>query len=584
MKLLRGIPVSPGVAIGAAVVLDTEGFRAAERHVEPGQVAGEVTRLRGALAVAAREARESQSAIADKLGRQVGDIFGAHAQLLEAPTVLREAETLIREQLLAAESAVSRVIARYTKALASLGQDNRFAARGADLLDVEKRILDQLLGQRREQLKNRPGPLVLVAHDLTPSETAGLDPTRVHGFITEAGGRTSHTAIMAGALDIPAVVGVGAFLADVTDGATLIVDGNHGVLILDPDPATLAQYQAARTLFKSRHSSLRDELRHRPAVTADGHRVHLWGNIEFPHEAAHCIEHGAEGVGLYRTEFLYLGKETDPSEEEHFAAYLQVLKGLGPDQPMVIRTLDLGADKFNMPSWNVQPEKNPFLGLRSIRLCLSNLTLFKTQLRAILRASAFGDVRIMFPMISTLMELRHCKLILQEVREDLDDEGIAYNSALRIGTMIEVPSAAIIADQICREVDFVSIGTNDLIQYTLAADRTNESMAGLYNPADPAVLRLIKTVIDAAGRTNIEVNICGEMSGDPLFTLLLVGLGLTQLSLTPHNIPEIKTIIRSATLAEAARVADEVMRLETARDVTNYLRDQTRRLLPDAVD
>ena len=584
MKIIRGIAVSPGVAIGSAVVLDTEGYRLAERHVEPGQVVAEVARLRDALRVAARAARESQSAVADKLGQQVGDIFGAHAQLLEAPTVSREAESLIREQLLSAESAVSRVIGRYTSALTALGHDNRFASRSADLLDVEKRVLDQLLGQRREQLKNRPGPLVLVAHDLTPSETAGLDPTRVHAFVTEAGGRASHTAIMAGALDIPAVVGVGPFLADITDGATLIVDGNHGVLILDPDPATLEQYRTARAVFQSRHSSLRDELRHRPAITADGHRVRLLGNIEFPHEAPYCLEHGAEGVGLYRTEFLYLGKDTDPSEEEHFEAYLQVLKALGPDQPVVIRTLDLGADKFSMPSWNVQPEKNPFLGMRSIRLCLSNLTLFKTQLRAILRASAFGDVRILFPMVSTLMELRHCKLILQEVREDLGDEGIAYNRAMRIGTMIEVPSAAIIADLLAREVDFFSIGTNDLIQYTLAADRTNENMAGLYNPADPAVLRLIKMVIDAARGSNIEVNICGEMSGDPLFTLLLLGMGLTQLSLTPHNIPEIKTIIRSVTLAEAARVADEVMRLEAARDVTNYLRDQTRRLLPDAVD
>src|SRR5262245_34112397 len=427
MKLLRGIPVSPGVAIGAAVVLDAEGDRIAARHIAPGQVAAEVGRLRDALAVAAREARESQAAVPDQRGRQGGGMCGTRARLVGAPTLAREAETLIRDQLLAAEAAISRVIARYTSALAALGPDHRFASRSADLLDAEKRVLDQLLGQRRGQLKNRPGPLVLVAHDLPPSETAGLDPTRVHAFVTEAGGRTSHTAIMAGALDIPAVVAVGPFLADVTDGAPLIVDGHHGVLILDPDPATLSQYQTARTVFQSRHSTLRDELRHRPAVTADGHRVHLWGNIEFPHEARHCVEHGAEGVGLYRTEFLYLGKETDPSEDEHFEAYLQVLKALGPDQPMVIRTLDLGADKFNMPSWNVQPEKNPFLGLRSIRLCLSNLTLFKTQLRAILRASAFGDVRIMFPMISTLMELRHCKLILQEVREDLEDEGIAYN-------------------------------------------------------------------------------------------------------------------------------------------------------------
>ena len=584
MKLFRGIPVSPGVAIGAAVVLDTDGHRMPTRHVEKNQVEQEATRLQQALAAAAREARENQQAITDKLGRQVGDIFGAHAQLLEGTAVAREAEMLVRDQCLAAESAVSQVIERFAKAFAALGADHRFASRSADILDVEKRVLAQLLGQRREQLRNRPGPLIVIAQDLTPSETASLDPQRVHAFATEAGGRASHTAIMAGALEIPAVVAAGQFIDDVTDGATIIVDGHHGVIVLDPDEATLAEYRTARSSFRTRHESRRDELRELPAVTTDGQRVALLGNIEFPNEAEHCPQHGADGVGLYRTEFLYLDKEADPSEQEHFDAYVKVLRALKPRQPVVIRTLDLGADKFNMPSWNVAPERNPFLGLRSVRLCLRNLTLFKTQLRAILRASALGDVRIMFPMVSTLMELRHCKLVLAEVREDLEDEGVPYNRDMRIGTMIEVPSAALIADQLAREVDFFSIGTNDLVQYTLAADRTNESVAGLYNPADPAVLRLIRLVIDAACQHNIEVNICGEMSGDPVFTLLLLGMGLKQLSLTPHNIPEVKTIIRSAALAEAKRVAAEALRLETARDVMNYLREQTRRLLPDVVD
>jgi phosphotransferase system enzyme I (PtsI) len=288
-------------------------------------------------------------------------------------------------------------------------------------------------------------------------------------------------------------------------------------------------------------------------------------------------------VGLYRTEFLYVGRQQDPTEADHFDAYLAVLRALGPQAPVVIRTLDLGADKFSTLAWTEPAEKNPFLGLRSVRLCLRNLTLFKTQMRAILRASAFGNVRILFPMVSTLYELRQCKMILAEVKEDLEDEGIAFNRQLPVGTMIEVPSAALMADLLAREVDFFSIGTNDLVQYTLAADRNNENVAALYSPADPAVLRLIRTVLEAGGRQGIDVNVCGEMSGEPVYTLLLLGMGLRQFSVTPHNIPDVKRVIRATTLADAKRVATEALQFETARDVTNYLREQTRRLLPDVV-
>jgi phosphotransferase system enzyme I (PtsI) len=330
--------------------------------------------------------------------------------------------------------------------------------------------------------------------------------------------------------------------------------------------------------FESRLGELRDL----PAETPDGTRIQLLGNIEFPLEASHCLERGADGVGLYRTEFLYLGKHADPTEAEHVDAYLTVLRQLG-SRPLTIRTLDLGADKFSANLDYTPEERNPFLGLRSIRLCLRNLTLFKTQLRAILRASAFGDVRILFPMVSTVLELRQCKLILAEVKEDLEEEGIAFNRKLPVGTMVEVPSAAIMADQFAQEVNFFSIGTNDLIQYTLAADRTNEAMASLYSPGDPAVLRLIEQVVKAAQKHGIEVNVCGEMSGEPIYTLLLLGLGLRQLSVTPHSIPEIKKIIRSVTLQEAQQVAQEAMCLETARDVNNYLREKTRRLLPTEV-
>jgi phosphoenolpyruvate-protein phosphotransferase (PTS system enzyme I) len=430
-------------------------------------------------------------------------------------------------------------------------------------------------------LRHLRQPVIVLAHDLTPSETAALDPKKVFAFVTEAGGRASHTAIMAGALEIPAVVGLGRFLSDISGGDSVIVDGNAGLVILSPDEETQSRYERTQSNFRSFESGLVG-LRDLPAETKDGIRIALLGNIEFPHETSHCVERGAEGVGLYRTEFLYLDRKTHPSEEEQTEAYLTVLRSMG-SKPVVIRTLDLGADKFSGSTDVTVEERNPFLGLRSVRLCLRNLGLFKTQMRAILRASAFGDVRILFPMVSTIFELRQCKLLLAEVKEDLEDEGVAFNRNLPVGTMIEVPSTAIMADQMAQEVSFFSIGTNDLVQYTLAADRTNETVATLYSPGDPAVLRLIEGVVKAAQKNQIGVNVCGEMSGDPIYTLLLLGMGFRQLSVTPHNIPEIKKIIRSVTLEEAQKVAQEVMCLETARDVNNYLREKTRRILPEVV-
>ena len=581
MEIKRGIPVSPGVAIGPALVLDTEGFRIPRRFIQQNFVESELGRLHQALAAAAQEIRKNQEAVSDKLGRQYGAIFGAHALLIEDPALVRELETLLREHNLAAEYAVSRVMRRHAKALESLNH-HTFGTRSADLFDIEKTILRHLLGHHREQIKHLTEPVVVLAHDLTPSETASLDAKKVHAFVTEAGGRASHTAIMAGVLEIPAVVGVGRFLMDISGGDLVIVDGNRGVLILNPDEETLERYEQTRKKLSNFATQL-GELRDLPGETRDGVRVQLLGNIEFPEEAQHCLDRGANGVGLYRTEFLYLNKSTDPTEAEHVDAYLHVLRTLGP-RPVVIRTLDLGADKFSTGAEAVRDERNPFLGLRSVRLCLRNLTLFKTQMRAILRASAFGDVRLMFPMVSTLLELRQCKMILAEVKEDLEDEGIPFNRKLPVGTMIEVPSAAILADQLAREVSFFSIGTNDLVQYTLAADRTNETVASLYNPGDPAVLRLIDQVVQAARQHSIEVSVCGEMSGEPIYTMLLLGLGLRQLSVTPHSIPEIKQIIRSITIEEANQVAQEALRQETARDVNNYLRDQTRRILPEVLN
>jgi phosphotransferase system enzyme I (PtsI) len=584
MHTRRGIAVSPGVAIGPALVLDTEGVVIAHRHIAADEADAQVRRLDVALQAAAQDAQDRGRVLAQRLGAGMGGILLAHSTLYSDPAIRRDIEGYIRGSLYTAEYAVSRSIRHFIKTVEDLPADSQLARMRADLLDMEKHVLGRLLGVTPTgQLPLSAEPVIVLAHDLTPSETAGLDPNAVHAFATESGGPTSHTAIMAAALGIPAVVGVGRFLSDVSGGDRVIVDGTQGLVILDPDAATLARYEAARTAQSADGTGV-EALRSLPAVTKDGTPVRLLGNIEFPSEAALCLEQGGEGVGLYRTEFLYVNKVTDPTEEEHFAAYRAVLAALGPDRPMVIRTLDIGADKFNDASSLLAGEKNPFLGLRSVRLCLKNLDLFKTQLRAVLRASALGDVRVMFPMVSTVGELRQCKSLLADVCEELEEAGVAFNRAIPVGTMIEVPSAAIMADTLAKEVDFFSIGTNDLVQYTLAADRNNEQVAGLYNPADPAVLRLIKLVADAAARRGTELNVCGEMSGEPLFVPLLLGLGVRQLSATPRKLPDVKRTIRSLTLADADRVAAEALRLETAQEVARYLREQHRRIRPDAAD
>jgi len=584
MEIRRGVAVSPGVAIGPALVLDTEGILIPIRSVPPEQVEGEVRRLRTALADASRLAQEKQVKLSAKLGKEIADIFQAHSGLYEDPKLVRDAEALIRANNYSAEYGVSRAVRAIMKQLESAGISPMAARLQADFVDLEKQLLLLLQGEAGQPLAAITNPIVVLAHDLTPSETAILDPSTVHALATESGGATSHTAILAGALEIPAVVGVGRFLSDVSGGDTVIVDGYQGLLILDPDEETLRRYTDLRSRDLSTSAAHQILQETSPALTKDGERVHLFGNIEFPGEARHCLDRGADGVGLYRTEFLYINKSGDPTEEEHFLAYKSVLQEIGPERPVVIRTLDLGGDKFTAAAGLSKQEKNPFLGLRSVRLCLKNQPMFKTQLRAILRASVYGDLRIMFPMVSTAMELRQCKSILLEVQEDLDEAKIPFKTDIPIGTMIEVPSAALMADVLARQVDFFSIGTNDLVQYTLAADRNNETVADLYNAADPSILRLLGHVIRAANAADIEVNICGEMSGEPMFAQLLLGLGVRQLSATPRKIPELKRIVRLIAIPEAERVAGEALQLETAREVTSYLREQLRRILPDGGD
>ncbi len=586
MEIKRGTAVSPGVAIGPAMVLDTEGVVIAQRTVASDKVADEIRRLADALRLAADEARASREALTARLdpdlGAEIGNIFQGHVAILEQDHRLREqVETLIRTQFYTAEYAVSRAVGALVRRVGEGG--GAFARLAADFRDLEQQLIRILTGDRVDDSFSGDDPVIVLANDLTPSETARL-PKSVQAFATESGGPTSHTAIMAGALEIPALVGVGKFLSEVTPGDIVIVDGDKGELIIDPDETTLARYRLAQREIGSLSSSRIEISPTVPAETKDGVRIRLLGNIEFPKEAEHCLDRGAEGVGLYRTEFLYINKTSDPTEDEHFEAYKEVLAAIGRDRLVVIRTLDIGADKFSSLSGLLTGEKNPFLGLRSVRLCLRALDLFKTQLRAILRASIFGNLRIMFPMVSTVMELRQCRSLLREVQEDLEEAGIPFNSAIPVGTMIEVPSAALLADVLAKEVDFFSIGTNDLVQYTLAADRNNENVAHLYNPADPAVLRLIRMVVEAARAGKAEVNVCGEMSGEAIYTPLLVGLGLRQLSATPRKLPEIKRVVRHLTIPEAEKIAREALRMESAREITTFLREQLRRILPDVAD
>jgi phosphoenolpyruvate-protein phosphotransferase (PTS system enzyme I) len=583
MEIKRGIPVSPGIAIGPALVLDNEGVVIAQRTIPVGQETAENSRLHEAMTRAATEARARQKTLTETVSRDVGNIFQAHAVLFEDEHLRQRIADLIRTQHYTAEYAVTRHIRSVVKQLEETG-DPRVVRMRADFLDVEKQVLAQLIGSKDHALPITDQPVIVLASDLTPSETAQLNPKTVFAFATESGGATSHTAIMADALEIPAVVGIGRFISEVSGGDIVIVDGTQGLVILEPDEATLQEYQRRREAEYMASSPDTLDLRCEPALTRDGREIRLMGNIEFPSEASHCLDRGAVGVGLYRTEFLYVNKSTDPTEEEHFEAYRTVLRAIGDKHPVVVRTLDIGADKFSSVSGLLGNEKNPFLGLRSVRLCLKNLPLFKTQLRAILRASIYGDLRIMFPMISTVMELRQCKSLLAEIQEDLEEAGIPFNRKLRIGTMIEVPSAALMADVLAREVDFFSIGTNDLVQYTLAADRNNENVGNLYNPADPSVIRLIRKVVNAGNDRKIEVNVCGEMSGEAVFIPLLIGLGLRHLSCTPRKIPEVKRIIRNISATDAERIMRATDQMETAREIHSFLREQFRRLFPGAID
>jgi phosphoenolpyruvate-protein phosphotransferase (PTS system enzyme I) len=575
MQKLQGIAVSPGVVIGEALVMDNEGFRIPRRFVARDAVVDEIERLEKAIEASAWEIARNRDAVTQELGNQYGAIFEAHLQMLQDPQLHAELHEMISQRHYSPEYAVSRTLRRYAQVFQKI-ESSYLAERANDIFDIEKRLLRHLLGHRREGIAHLTSPVLVLAHNLTPSETANLDPKFARGFVTEIGGPGSHTAIVAEALGIPAVVGIGSFLSEVSGGDLVIIDGDKGMVILQPDEETLAQYRHEAEENRSLAARL-EPLRDLPAETLDGVRVQILGNIEFPYEVDHCVDRGADGVGLYRTEFLYLGAEVEPSEDVQFEAYSRVIQTMG-DKPVTIRTFDMGADKMpNLPA--MEDERNPCIGLRSIRLALRNLPLFRVQLRAALRASALGNLQIMFPLVTTLLELRQAKMVLADVMEDLDEHGIAFNRDLPIGMMVEVPAAVVMLDHFVKEVDFLSIGTNDLVQYTLAVDRSNKDVVQLYNPADPAVLRLIRMSIDVADREKVPINMCGQMSGNPIYTMLLLGLGLRRFSATPSAIPELKNLVRKVSVEQSKAVADKVMTMENAREIKSYLIDEMKKCM-----
>lgn len=577
MEIKKGIAVSPGISIAESLIIDSEDYRIPHRQIKPSQRILETQRVRNAFKDASRELTRLESEV-DRTEGKIKDIFAVHLRFLHDRSLRKKITDLIQSDLVTAEYAISAVLREIAAHFAEV-EDAYISERAADIYDIERRLLKQLLGKKREHVEHLTKEVVIVARELSPTQTAGFDRKYVKGIASDAGGRTSHAAIVARSLGIPAVVA----LEDLTEytraGDKVIVDGNRGIVIVNPDEQTVRQYEKYAREFTALEHRL-DAIRQKPAVTRDGTEITLLGNIEFPDEAQLVLEKGGAGIGLYRTEFLYLNTEREPTEQDHYEAYAKTVR-VFQDKPVTIRTLDLGADKYTQ-SKRFVPERNPFLGLRSIRFCLQNLTMFKKQLRAILRASVLGQVKIMFPLITNRQELMQAKMILHDVMEDLDEESIAYNRDIHVGIMVETPSAALTAYSLAHEVDFFSIGTNDLTQYTLAVDRGNELVSSLYSVSDPAVLRLIRNVIQDAHKARVDLSVCGEMASEPEYIMLLLGMGVRTISIASPMIPEIKQMIRSVTMEECNKVARKVLSMDSERQISAYLRNAARKILPEA--
>ena len=574
---MKGIPAAPGIEIGKAHVYGTEDAVPVRRSIAEHEMTGEVERFREALKQTRKEILEIEKKISKEMGVEHGRIFSAHLLVLEDSVLVQEVITRLKKKKYNIEVIFTEVLNKYINVL-SEAKDEYLRDRISDITDVGKRILRNLVGVEETNLSDLDEKAIVIAYDLSPSDTAMMHKGRVLGFATDIGGRTSHTAIMAKSLEIPAVVGLESVTDVIKSGDQIILDGIHGVVVVNPNKKTLEKYQKEKKKYESLEQEL-VELKLLPSETLDGKKVSVAGNIELPEDVASVISHGAEGIGLYRTEYFYMNRRDLPSEEEQFNAYKSVASRINPNY-VIIRTLDLGGDKF-LSQLDVPREMNPFLGWRAIRFCLARPDIFKSQLRAILRASAFGNLKLMYPMISGIGELRQANKLLEEVKKELRKDGHAFNEEIPVGAMIEVPSAAITSDILAKEAAFFSIGTNDLIQYSLAVDRVNEKIAYLYEPAHPAVLDLIKIVIDNGHKEKIPVGLCGEMAGDISLTMILLGLGLDEFSTSPIAVPEIKKIVRSINFSDAKEIAEKALTFNTGEEVQEYARGRLRELVPD---
>lgn len=580
VRTYKGIGVSPGIAIGRAVIIEKREAAVYRVPIREDEVPAEVTRMYEALEKTRDALLELKQRVSRSMGEEYAQIFEAHAMIVSDASFSDKVVQKIESEQVNAEWAVAEVAEELQARFASF-DDEYLRERVADVKDVAERVLTNLQGVAHHDLSEITHDVIILADDLTPSDTIHFNRRPIVGFATAAGGRTSHTSIIAKSLFMPAVIGVPRLTKMIDNDEMLIVDGYEGAVIVSPTQAMIAEYQAR--VLRHEEAELRLlENRVLPATTKDDRRITLQANIELVEELKDAVKFGAEGIGLYRSEFLYMTKSPLlPTEEEHFQLYRNLAESLAP-QWCVIRTFDLGGKKLAREVIGSK-EDNPVLGLRGLRLCMKHRDMFKTQLRALLRASAFGNIKIMFPLVSGVQELRQVKTLIRELRAELDAEGIPYNAEMPIGIMIEVPSAAVIADILAAEADFFAIGTNDLIQYSLAIDRSNENVSYLYEPLHPALLRLIKGVIDAGKRAGIPVSMCGEMASDPLYAIILVGLGLEIFSMNPSSIPIVKNVIRSLRYKECRRIADVALQKRTAQEIEEFIIESVAMRIPEGL-
>jgi len=575
--VLKGIPAAPGIAYGPSFILEKGEFIVPKRSISSSEINSEIARFEEAVITARREIHQLKTKITQDLGPGPAQIFDAHLLVLQDTTLIDAVNEEIRKTKTSAEYVFFKVIRKFVETFAQM-PDEYLRERASDVSDISKRVLKHLMDESKlHDLDSLQDDLIIVAHDLSPSDAVGMFNKKIKGFLTDIGGRTSHTAIIAKSLGVPAVVGLKDATLKVNNQDYVIIDGQKGLVIINPSEETKELYIKEQHKITASLEKL-DDLKDLPAQTTDGKKITILANLELSSEIPAVRKYGAEGIGLYRTEFLYMNRLDLPSEEEQFLAYSQVARAVAPFG-VTIRTLDLGGDKF-ISSVQIPRDMTPFLGCRAIRFCLERPDIFKTQLRAILRASVHGRIQMMYPMISGLGELRQANAILNQVKTALRDEKIAFDEQIKVGMMIEVPAAVMTAEALARETHFFSIGTNDLIQYTLAVDRVNEKTAHLYEPAHPGVLRMIQKTIDAGHNEGIHVAICGEMASDPLFAFLLLGMGIDEFSMSSASILTVKRMIRAVKLQDAQRTAYEAMQLATGQEVEEFVESQLHKYLP----